>query len=90
MKGDSTHTSEVTGQVEKKSFPTARECGFQLTKYPFAQVINFKKADRCQAALHTYVLKTRQYQPALYFISLPQFEHHILLRTCLPLCSQRH
>lgn len=89
MKGDSTHPPEVTAQVENKSLPTTQQCGSQLAKYLFAQIINFKKADCCQAALHTYIFKPRQYHTALCFISLPQFQHHILLGSCLSLCPQR-
>lgn len=89
MKGDGAYAPKVTAQVENKSLPTTPQCGSQLAKPLFVQVINFKKSDCCQTALHTYVLKNRQYHAALCFISLPQFEHHVLLRSCLPLCPQR-
>lgn len=52
-KGDSTYSPEVTAQVKNKSLLIAQQCGSQLAKYLFAQIINFKKADCCQAALHT-------------------------------------
>lgn len=89
MKGDSVYTPEVTAQVENKSLPTAQHCSSQLVKYLLAQIIKFKAADCCQAALYTYVLKITQYHAVLCFISLPQFEQHILPGSHVPLCLQR-
>lgn len=65
MKGDSIYTPEVTAQVENKSLPTTQHCSSQLVKYLLAQIIEFKAADCCQAALYTYVLKITQYHAPL-------------------------
>lgn len=57
-KGDSTYSPGVTAQVKNRSLLIAQQCSSQVAKYMFAQIINFKKADYCQAALHTEIFKT--------------------------------
>lgn len=49
---------EVTAQVKNRSLRSAQQCSSQLAKHLFVQIISFRKADCCQAALHTEIFKT--------------------------------